>query len=154
MLDEALNPVPPGVPGELYIAGTGIARGYRQMPAATAERFLPDPFGPPGSRMYRTGDRARWREDGTVDYLGRTDRQIKLRGFRIEPARWKPRCGRCRCSRGGVALKRLGPSDQLVGYVTGVDLDPAALRSLLARQLPDHMVPARLLVLDALAPDP
>lgn len=151
VLDEALNPVPPGVPGELYIAGTGIARGYRQMPAATAERFLPDPFGPPGSRMYRTGDRARWREDGTVDYLGRTDRQIKLRGFRIEPGEVEAALRTLPGVRAAaVALKRLGPSDQLVGYVTGVDLDPAALRSLLARQLPDHMVPARLLVLDAL----
>ncbi|MCG5236756.1 non-ribosomal peptide synthetase [Xanthobacter oligotrophicus] len=154
VLDGALNPLPVGVPGELYVAGEGLARGYQGMPGATAERFLPDPFGPPGGRMYRTGDRARWRADGTAEYLGRTDRQIKLRGFRIEPGeveaalRALPDVGAA-----AVALKTMGASAQLVGYVVataGTVPDPTALREALTRRLPDHMVPARLMVLDAL----
>ncbi|MFG1363950.1 amino acid adenylation domain-containing protein [Xanthobacter versatilis] len=162
VLDGALNALPVGVPGELYVAGEGLARGYQAMPGATAERFLPDPFGPPGGRMYRTGDRARWRADGTVEYLGRTDRQIKLRGFRIEPGeveaalRGLPGVGAA-----AVALKTVGASAQLVGYVV-VAADaapdaaalrealPSTLREALGRRLPDHMVPARLVVLQAL----
>ncbi|MFG1349956.1 amino acid adenylation domain-containing protein [Xanthobacter autotrophicus] len=153
VLDGALNPLPVGIPGELYVAGAGLARGYQGMPGATAERFLPDPFGPPGGRMYRTGDRARWRADGTVEYLGRTDRQIKLRGFRIEPGeveaalRALPGVGAA-----AVALKTIGTSAQLVGYVvaTGAAPDPSTLREALGRRLPDHMVPARLVALQAL----
>ncbi|MFG1312281.1 amino acid adenylation domain-containing protein [Xanthobacter autotrophicus] len=158
VLDGALNVLPVGIPGELYVAGEGLARGYQGMPGATAERFLPDPFGEPGGRMYRTGDRARWRADGTVEYLGRTDRQIKLRGFRIEPGeveaalRALPGVGAA-----AVALKTVGASAQLVGYVVAtaeVAPDPAALREALSRRLPDHMVPSRLVVLQALPLNP
>ncbi|AJE23910.1 non-ribosomal peptide synthetase [Azotobacter chroococcum] len=151
ILDGQLNRVPVGVPGELYLAGIGLARGYHRRPALTAERFLPDPFGPPGSRMYRTGDLARWREDGVVDYLGRIDHQVKIRGFRVELGEIEALLA----AQAGVAEAVVVARDtqigkQLVGYLVadGEPADEAAwlagLRAALKAALPEHMVPAAL----------
>ncbi|MFD5445632.1 amino acid adenylation domain-containing protein [Streptomyces tendae] len=145
VLDAALQPCPPGVPGELYLAGTQLADGYLGRPELTAARFVADPFDPAGTRMYRTGDLARWTEKGEVEYLGRTDHQVKLRGQRIELGEIEAALA----ARPGVdAACALVRDDRLVGYVTG-GADPAGVRAALARELPEHMVPAAVVALDA-----
>jgi amino acid adenylation domain-containing protein len=153
LLDGDLAPVPPGAPGELCIGGAGLARGYLRRPELTAERFIPDPFGAePGARLYRTGDRCRWRPDGTIDFLARLDDQMKLRGFRIEPGEIEavlvdhPGVERAR-----VALREDVSGDRrLVAYVVPSS-EPAptvsALRDHLAAKLPDYMVPAAFVLL-------
>ncbi|RZT39145.1 non-ribosomal peptide synthetase [Cupriavidus agavae] len=154
VLDPGLNPVPPGVAGELYIAGDGLARGYLNRPGLTAGRFIPDPFGGDGARLYRTGDLARWLPDGELEYLGRIDQQVKVRGFRIEPGEIEARI----MAHGGIGNAAVvaldGPSGaRLVAYVVpvaGVMPDIAALRAALAELLPDYMVPAAFVVIDAL----
>ncbi|MFD7712521.1 amino acid adenylation domain-containing protein [Streptomyces sp. NPDC059786] len=147
VLDARLRPVPAGAPGELYLAGTGVARGYLGRPGLTAARFLPDPFGPPGARMYRTGDRVRWTADGDLVYLGRSDDQVKVRGFRIEPG--EVEAALAKHPRVSAAAARVAEHDghkRLVAYAVpdgGGDLpDSADLRAFLARTLPDHLVPA------------
>lgn len=193
VLDERMRPVPVGVPGELFLAGTGVARGYLGRPGLTAARFLPDPFGPPGSRMYRTGDLVRWTADGDLVYLGRGDDQVKVRGFRIELGEVEAALARHPAVAAAAArvIEHAGHR-RLVGYVvprtpasadgsgvpgtatapgsagfgapvsagsTGaaglpgarpVGPDPAELRAFLARNLPDHLVPALVVPLERL----
>ncbi|WP_374206112.1 amino acid adenylation domain-containing protein [Streptomyces roseoverticillatus] len=162
ILDEALHPCPPGVPGELYLAGAQLADGYLGRPDLTAERFPDDPFAGPGARMYRTGDLARWRADGEAEYLGRTDRQVKLHGRRIEldgieavllaDPRVQAACAVVREDRPG--------DRRLVAYVTPASADAAAeagpdvLREVLAARLPASTVPGAVVVLDAFPTGP
>ncbi|MGY5123617.1 amino acid adenylation domain-containing protein [Streptomyces nigrescens] len=155
VLDAALQPCPPGVPGELYLAGRQLADGYLHRPELTASRFVADPFGPSGSRMYRTGDLARWTQKGEVEYLGRTDHQVKLRGQRIELGEIEAALTAQDGVDGACALVHEDRSGEqrLVGYVTG-GAAPEAVRAGLARTLPEHMVPAAVIALDALPLSP
>nr|WP_307795957.1 non-ribosomal peptide synthetase [Amycolatopsis sp. 195334CR] len=154
VLDEYLRPVPPGVVGELYIAGRGLARGYLGRPALSAERFVACPFGEPGSRMYRTGDRARWRADGNIDFLGRVDDQVKIRGFRIEPGEVAAALSRHpSIGQATVTVDRTGDVARLVGYlVPTTAVDQRDLRAHLADLLPEYMIPSLLIELDGPLP--
>ena len=155
VLDAALRPVPPGVVGELYVGGRGLARGYLGRPDLTATRFVPDPYAGPGARMYRTGDRARWRADGTLDFLGRVDDQVKIRGFRVELGEVEAAlAGHPGVAQAAVVPHRTGTLVRLVGYAVPADapLDGAALRAHVAAVLPDYMVPATVTVLDGPLP--
>ncbi|GLY92600.1 amino acid adenylation domain-containing protein [Actinoallomurus iriomotensis] len=152
VLDDHLRPVPPGVPGELYIAGTGLARGYLNRPGLTAERFLACPYGEPGERMYRTGDLVRRRTDGNLEFLGRTDDQVKIRGHRVELGEVESALiAQPGITQAAVTVRKDHPgSPQLIGYVVADGgADTARLRPALARILPDHMLPAAVVVLDA-----
>ena len=157
VLDEQQRPAPLGVMGELYVGGAGVARGYLNRAELTAERFLRDPFSKePSARMYRTGDLARWREDGCIDYLGRNDDQVKIRGMRIEPGEIETRLNQLPGINEAVLLAREDEPGQprLVAYFTGQEgVEPLAvseLRAQLLKQLPDYMVPAAFVRLDAL----
>jgi len=158
VLDGELGPVPIGVPGAVYLAGDGLARGYLGQPALTAERFLPDPYGEPGARLYRVGDLARWRTDGEMEYLGRIDHQVKLRGFRIELGEIEAvLASHPAVDRAVVATHSYGLEDlRLVAWVVPAaggrpeSLETADLTAWVAERLPEYMVPSALLVLDAL----
>jgi thioesterase domain-containing protein len=152
VLDRSMRPTPIGVPGEIYIGGLGDARVYAGQPSLTAERFVPDPFGPPGSRLYRTGDLARRRTDGTLVFLGRLDFQVKLRGFRIEPGEIEVALRRHAAVADAVAT--IDRNDRLVAHLVSATNEPpptpADLRAHLAAGLPDYMIPARFTWLPAM----
>ncbi|ATB48289.1 non-ribosomal peptide synthetase [Corallococcus macrosporus] len=156
VLDAALRPVPVGIPGELYVGGAQVTRGYLRRPDLTAERYVPDPYSlTPGARMYRTGDKVRWLEDGRVEFIGRTDFQVKVRGFRVEPGEV---AGVLRAHPGlrdaVVVAREDAPGDKrLVAYAVPAEApgpETAALRAYLQERLPAHMVPSALVVLEAL----
>ncbi|MFE6055026.1 amino acid adenylation domain-containing protein [Kitasatospora sp. NPDC056446] len=154
ILDDRLTPVPIGVPGELYVGGVGLARGYVANRAKTAERFVADPFGPPGSRLYRTGDVVRWRADGTLDFVGRTDDQVKIRGFRVEPGEIESVL--LRHDAVAEAAVSVWPDEKgnkrLAAYVVGRPGLPVPtagdLRDHLGATLPDYMIPAAIVALE------
>jgi amino acid adenylation domain-containing protein/non-ribosomal peptide synthase protein (TIGR01720 family) len=156
VLDPQGRPAPAGVPGELYVGGPGLARGYLGRPGLTAGRFIPHPFGGAvGARLYRTGDRARRLADGDVEYLGRFDHQVKIRGFRIELGEIEARLAQHPGVRESVVVAREdAPGEKrLVAYASpraGASLEPAEVRAWLSRDLPEHFVPSTLVVLDAL----
>lgn len=155
VLDAGLQHVPPGVLGELYLTGDGLASGYLGAPGLTAARFVANVHGPPGSRMYRTGDLVRIREDGALDYVGRIDEQVKIRGFRVEPREVTDALTALASVAGASVLARSRSSGDtsLIGYVVpreGHPFDADALRAGLAERLPDHLVPAVLVEVPAI----
>jgi amino acid adenylation domain-containing protein len=155
ILDANLKPVPIGVPGELYLAGDGLSRGYLGRPGLTAERYVPNPFGPEGSRMYRVGDLVRYLADGTIEYLGRLDHQVKIRGFRIEIGEIEATLAAHPAVKdAAVVAREIADGDRrLVAYVVAdgdEEVDPAALRAHLKAHLPEYMVPSFIVEMDAL----
>jgi amino acid adenylation domain-containing protein len=152
VLDGRGAPVPIGVVGEMHIGGAGLAQGYLNRPDLTAERFVPDPFAEPGSRMYKTGDLGRWRPDGSIEFLGRNDHQVKIRGFRIELGEIEAKLREHPEVREAVVLAREDEplNKRLVAYVVGDRVQPEALRAHLGTTLPDYMVPAAYVTLETL----
>jgi amino acid adenylation domain-containing protein len=159
VLDRHLRPVPVGVPGELYIGGAGLGRGYLGRPGFTAERFVPNPFGEPGSRLYRTGDRVRWRADGALEFAGRLDHQIKIRGFRVELGEIEAALADHPAVRQVVVVGREDGAGErrLVAYVVPAGAREDLVRQLAAdlrQRLPEYLIPSDWVLLDALPTTP
>ncbi|WP_146231940.1 non-ribosomal peptide synthetase, partial [Lentzea atacamensis] len=155
VVDSAMRPVPIGVPGELLVGGAGVARGYLGRPGLTATRFVPDLFGAAGGRLYRTGDRARWRADGTIEFLGRVDEQVKIRGYRVEPGEVEVVIGDHPGVRDVVVVARDGGphgGKRLVAYVVAEseDVSGSVLRAWLRERVPDYLVPSVFVALERL----
>jgi amino acid adenylation domain-containing protein len=155
VLDPHLSLVPVEVTGDLYIGGTGVARGYLNQPAATAQSFLPDPCGAPGTRMYRSGDRVKWRPDGNLEFIGRGDAQVKVRGCRVEPAEVEAALRTIDAVKDAIVMTTSdeGRQTRLIGYVVakpGCVLKPQDIRQQMRALLPAFMVPAAIVLLDAL----
>ncbi|WP_245814075.1 non-ribosomal peptide synthetase, partial [Rhodococcus marinonascens] len=153
VLNTWLKPVPVGAVGELYAAGPGLARGYHRRPGPTAASFVANPYGEPGSRLYRTGDLVRWTAIGRLEYVGRNDFQVKIRGQRVELGEIESVLTRCDGVRGAAAAVQSGVGDRLVAYVapeTGASIDPAEVLRYAGSHLAPYMVPAQLVVLDSL----
>jgi amino acid adenylation domain-containing protein len=147
-----MQPVPPGLPGELYIGGDGLARGYRNRPELTAQAFVPDPFsGVPGARLYRSGDIVRWREDGAIEFLGRRDDQVKIRGHRIELGEIEAALlGHPAVQLAAVVVHEFGPQDKRLVAYCQTAAPPSELRSWLAAKLPEYLIPNHFVPLDSL----
>lgn len=158
VLDSELNLVPPGTPGELHVGGLGLARGYLNRPALTADRFIADPFSQSGGRLYRTGDRVRWRSDGQLEYIGRLDQQIKVRGFRVELGEIEAQLLAQTGVRDAIVLTHESRNGvRLAAYVaahTGILLNASMLRTALGAVLPDYMLPTSFVFLEALPVTP
>ncbi|MFG2556056.1 amino acid adenylation domain-containing protein [Streptomyces sp. NPDC048581] len=160
VLDASLRPVPPGVPGELYLGGTQLARGYLRRPGLTADRFVADPYGPPGARLYRTGDLVRWSAHGALEFLGRSDDQVKIRGFRVEPGETEAAVAALSgVSQAAVTVRQDQQGEpRLVAYAVphpgAGALEPLQIRQDLKATLPEHLLPAAVVVLDELSLTP
>jgi len=150
VLTEGLAPAPVGVPGEVHIGGLGVSRGYLGDPALTATKFVPDPYGPPGARLYRTGDRARWQPSGDLEFLGRGDGQVKIRGYRVELGEIQETLRRRPDVEDAVVIAVEQPRrpPRLTAFVRGSVAAPDRLRADLAAELPAHMVPAEIVLVD------
>jgi acyl-CoA synthetase (AMP-forming)/AMP-acid ligase II len=157
LLDAYLQPTVPGVVGEIYIGGAGVARGYLHRPELTAERFLDDPFSAaPGARLYKTGDLGRWLADGNIAFHGRNDNQVKIRGFRIELGEVEAALSACSSVREAVVVAKDDKSGnkRLIAYLSAVqnaEIVVADVRRELQSTLPNHMVPALFVVVEAFA---
>lgn len=155
VLDAGLQPVPPGVIGELYIAGEGLASGYLGKPELTAERFVANPYGESGKRMYRTGDLVKWRSDGALEYISRADHQIKIRGFRIELAEIETVLQRHENIQQAVVMVREDrPNDKrIIAYIIAEEKEPinlSEIRSYVSESLANYMIPSAFVVLEEL----